>query len=486
MTTATEKTALLERLRAHRLLSTAPERELEWLAAHGEIRHFQPGDLVSHKGGPINGLHVVLKGRLSHHTDPSGTWRKVMEWKEGEITGLLPYSRATTSIGKTLIDAETETLFIAPADVAAMPIETPQITTALVHVMLDRARAFTSSDLQLEKMASLGKLAAGLAHELNNPASAATRSAQLLTAALAESDEASRALGAMRLADAEQRTLDRVRTLCLANPATSVLTPLERADREESISDWLRAHGVDEAFAAPLADTEVQLASLDELATALTGDRLTTAVRWMADACAVRALARDIERAASRVHDLVSAVKGFTYMDHATKPEPADVGKGLTDTLAVLASKARKKSASLTVDVAPDLPRVQGFGGELNQVWVNLIDNALDAIGDGGRVVVTAVREGGSVVVRVTDDGPGIPPELKARIFDPFFTTKPLGQGTGLGLDIVRRLLDRNDGTIDVESAPGRTEFRVSLPVVGETRSRLSRGFEKRPAPPSA
>ena len=157
-------------------------------------------------------------------------------------------------------------------------------------------------------------------------------------------------------------------------------------------------------------------------------------------------------------------MKGFTYMDHAPSPEPVDIAKGLRDTLSVMGAKARGKSVTLKVDAPADLPRVRGFGGELNQVWANLIDNALDAVEDGGRVTVTARPEGKKVVVRVTDDGPGIPPEVKSRIFDPFFTTKPEGKGTGLGLDIVRRLVDRNDGSIEVESEPGRTEFRVALP----------------------
>jgi signal transduction histidine kinase len=152
-------------------------------------------------------------------------------------------------------------------------------------------------------------------------------------------------------------------------------------------------------------------------------------------------------------------------MDHAPSPEPVDIAKGLRDTLAVMGAKARGKSVALMVDAPADLPRVRGFGGELNQVWANLIDNALDAVKDGGKVRVTARVEGKKIVVRVTDDGSGIPPEVKSRIFDPFFTTKPVGQGTGLGLDIVRRLVDRNDGSIEVASEPGRTEFRVMLPL---------------------
>jgi len=467
---ATDDSDLLTRLTAHRTVGTAPRAELEWLVAHGTVRTFEPGEMIARKGEPVESLFVILKGRLSHLTDPGGTWRKVMDWRDGDVTGQLPYSRLAKAPGNSVIDETAEILCVPRADVAAMPFECPNVTAALVHVMVDRVRAFKSSDLQVEKMASLGKLAAGLAHELNNPASAAARSAQLVSESLIELEEASRALGAAHLEPNEVALTDRVRGLCLAVPVTSVLSPLERSDREESIADWLAGHQADESFAASLAETDVTLDLLDELAGTLTGEKLRATLRWVAAGCTVRGLARDIERAASRVHALVTAVKGFTYMDHATAPEPVDVAKGLTDTLAVMAAKARGKSVSVTLKLPTDLPRVRGFGGELNQVWANLVDNALDAVSQGGRVMVTARTEGHKVVVSVIDDGPGIPADVKNRIFDPFFTTKPIGKGTGLGLDIVRRLVHQNDGLIDVESVPGRTEFRVALPVVGDER----------------
>jgi len=205
---------------------------------------------------------------------------------------------------------------------------------------------------------------------------------------------------------------------------------------------------------------------LDELADALPPEVLDVALSSIAAGYATRSLASDIERASTRIYDLVSAVKRFTYMDRATVAEPSSVAQGVIDTVAVLASKAKAKSVMIKLEIPGNLPKVRAFGGELNQVWANLLENALDAVEPSGQIVVTAKCDGPRIVVRFVDDGPGIPEEIQARIFDPFFTTKPIGQGTGLGLDISRRIVQRHDGQIEVESRPGRTEFRITLPAV--------------------
>jgi len=237
--------------------------------------------------------------------------------------------------------------------------------------------------------------------------------------------------------------------------------------------DWLEAHGADPVEGGALAESSVTLEVLDELAAVLDERTLDTAMHWLGTGCSTRSLVTQIESAAARVHSIVAAVKGFTYMDGHV-PQPVDIGRGLSDTLTVLQSKAKGKSASVAIDIERGLLPVQGYGGELNQVWLNLLDNALDAIPQEGHVQVTARLENASVVVRVVDDGPGIPADIRARIFDPFFTTKPAGHGTGLGLDIARRLVRNNGGAIDVESRAGRTEFRVTLPLAAATET-LSR-----------
>jgi len=229
------------------------------------------------------------------------------------------------------------------------------------------------------------------------------------------------------------------------------------------MADWLADRRLDTDMAEALANTPATFKALDLVAGAVDGPALNAALRWAAAGCAARRLASEIQDAATRISGLVTAIKGFTHMDQATVAEPVDLIQGLTNTVAVLKSKARAKSVAVTVDTEPGLPRVRGFAGELNQIWSNLIDNALDAVRDSGRVEVLANREGRRVIVRIIDNGSGIPAQIRERIFDPFFSTKPVGQGTGLGLDIARRLVRHNDGEISVQSQPGRTEFRVSL-----------------------
>jgi signal transduction histidine kinase len=395
---------------------------------------------------------------------------KFLEWHAGDVTGVLPYSRLVAPPGDVIVLEPVEILAIPRDQLPALTRECCQVTTMLVHTMLDRARHFTSSELHNEKMISLGRLSAGLAHELNNPASAIERCAAMLEDRLRDSEEATRDLAAATLTHAQMAALDAARASCITrrhHAARSPLprSPLEQLDREELIAQWLSNHGLDTVNAEILADTEVTLEALDRLVAAIEPPALNAALRWVAAGCAVRNLTSKIQDSAMCISSLVIAVKGYTHMDQANVPEPVDLGPSIGNTVAVLKSVAHQKSVAVTLELEPELPKVRGFAAELNQVWGNLIENALDAALHGGRVDVHATRDNQSVLVRIRDDGPGIPKEIRDRIFDPFFTTKPLGQGTGLGLDIARRLVRHNDGSIEFDSQPGRTEFRVRLPI---------------------
>jgi len=458
-------TDLVDRLAEHKTLSAAPREELAWLVAHGSLRHLAEGEVLSAKGVPVAGLFVVLTGNIAIFVDRGAGRHKVLEWRAGDVTGMLPYSRLVSPPGDTVAQEPSEILAISRNDLDAMIHACHEITSILVHKMIDRSRVFTSSGLQDEKMVSLGKLSAGLAHELNNPVSAIERSAALLGDRLEDAEQATRALCGAKLTDAQLAAIDALRASCLATGLHGVLSPIQQAEREDAIADWLADRGVDSAIAGPLAETAVTLEALDRLAAEVSGPPLGAALRWGAAECSVRGFASEIQEAATRISGLVVAIRGFTHMDQATVAEPVDLKSSLGNTVAVLNAKARSKSVAITVEVEPDLPRVRGFVGELNQIWANLIDNALDAVPDSGQVEVTANREQQRVVVRIVDNGGGIPPEVRAHLFVPFFTTKPVGKGTGLGLDIVRRLVTHNDADIEVETTPGRTEFRVFLPL---------------------
>jgi len=456
---------ILDRLAALPIFESVPRGELEWLVAHGEPRTVEAGTTVRDEGTPIEEMAILVTGRAGLYMDTGGGARKILEAVAGQVLGVLPYSRFQRAPGTVIFEEDTESFVLHRRHFPVLMREHLELTAALVHHMLDRARQYRSVQLNDDRMQSLGRLAAGFAHELNNPASAAARTARSLVAILDDEQRAARALAAARLSDEQLAIVDAVRQEC--RPAAGERTSLEAADREDDIADWLTRHGIDPAAAETLAESDLTMTALERLGAALPREAVGPVIRWIASAFAACNASRQIETATGRIHSLVAAVKGFTFMDREGVPEKVDVARGLADTLAMLEAKARAKSVTVQLDTAPDLPRVQGFGSEINQVWAKVVDNALDAVDSQGRVSVTATARGDSVIVRVTDDGPGIPEEIRARVFDPFFTTKPVGRGTGLGLDIARRIVHLHRGDIDFTTQPGRTVFRVRLPAAG-------------------
>jgi signal transduction histidine kinase len=310
-------------------------------------------------------------------------------------------------------------------------------------------------------------MAAGLAHELNNPAAAAKRASSELAEAL---EVLGSTIGVFVESgvdrDQAEQLVEIQREVIAACKARASIPQLELADAEDTLGDALDELGVSDGYrlVEPLAQAGVD-AELLQRVESLAGPATEAAIRWIAASLLARELAAELSESTDRMSKLVGAVKTYAYMDRGGLVE-IDLREGIDTTLTILGHKLKHTTIEVQRDFDPELPRFQGYGAELNQVWTNLLDNAIDALGDSGTISITARRDGDCVEVDIEDDGPGVPPEVRERIFDPFFTTKEVGRGTGLGLDTARRIVvDRHGGSLNLESEPGRTVFRVRLPT---------------------
>ncbi len=458
---------MIDRLAALPDLAGVPREQLQWLLDHGEVHRADSGATYRAVGeDELIGLFLLISGRFSVRVDQGVTPREVREVTPGRFTGYLPYSRMTNPRGYLVADGPVEFVFVRLEDIPELARACYDITALCVHEMLDRVRVFKADDKRQEKMAALGRLSAGLAHELNNPASAAARAAGLLDAARAEAMAAARDLGA---ADLDGESLDALRSLesAAGREAAGPLSPIARAEAEDRIAEWLDDQGIDAGLAYALAEHGLTDADLQAAAPAFDAGALGTVLRYVAADAAVRGLVADIGGATARIHSLVAAVKKHTHMDRAPVVEPIRLDEHLADTVTLMSSKASLKGITVELSIQPGLPPVEASVSDLNQVWMHLLDNAIDAAPGAGRIAIDARQDQGRVVVRVIDDGPGIPPELHERVFEPFFTTKEVGEGRGLGLDIVRTVVTGHRGTVALTSGPGRTELCVQLPAGG-------------------
>jgi len=457
------KTSLTDRLASLSSLKDIPRRELTWLVKHGHLETFEAGKLIGVKGDQLDYMFIILRGCLIVRIDRGAGPKVVSESRTGTVAGRLPYSRLISIPGDAYVEGKTEALIIHQQHFPSLIKECPHFTAHTVHRMIDRTRQYNTSDLQEEKLISLGKLAAGLAHELNNPASAAIRSARLLLESQTKAEAASHLLAAAALNQKQYKYIEEMRDICLKQCVLSPLSSLQKSDLEDELNGWLVKQGSDPALAGPLADTALTPDTLNNLAETIPSEAVDAVLKWIITSCSARSLALETEKAAQQIYKLVDTVKKFTYMDNLSEKESVNVKSGIRDALRVLKSKTKAKHADIRLTISDLLPNVSANGADLNQVWFNLLDNALDAITDGGIIHIEARAEKNQVSVSVIDDGPGIPPDKISRIFDPFYTTKPPGQGTGLGLDLTRRLLRRFKGDVTAQSRPGRTDFCVRL-----------------------
>ena len=440
-----------------------PAPLLGWLQRAGELWHYADGETTVEEGTPADTLWGVVQGGVHNHQQgPKPGLSLLLE--AGEVGGVLPYSRLTCFPARGVAVGETIIYLLHRRWFTELEQRSPELVQRLVAIMNDRARAEARFLEREDKLRALGKLAAGLSHELNNPAAAISRSSAALDASLQTVPALLRSLLGTGLPTAAVASL-----LALAERpvlASSQLTGLEASDREDELAEWLAAQGCPEgyALAASLLDAKLLPADLAPLAALLPTNLRPAALAWLGNCLLAKHLSHDIGEASRHISTLVDDVKTYAHMDRAPACELLLVTAGLDSTLKMLAYELRQKSVQLTRTYAPDLPLTLGQASSLNQVWTNLLDNALYALPTkGGKLHIDAQVREGHLAVSIQDNGAGMTPEVLAHLFEPFYTTKPPGEGSGQGLDIAWRIVQAHGGRIDVASGPAGTKFTTWL-----------------------
>jgi signal transduction histidine kinase len=440
-----------------------PQDQIEWFIGEAEELHFKPGDMLITPGEPADAMFVLVEGQLQARGDIGGETMIIMV-EAGQVTGRLPFSRMKTFTFGARAVSDCRILRFSETKFQALVQKMPELTQRLVGMMTDRVRETTRREQQRDRLAALGKLSAGLAHELNNPASAAKRAASQLRDILKRIKDASHDLGSRELTPTQKAEIDKLEA-SLAQQNGPPPDTLAMSELEDQLDSLLRSHGQNDLWqlSAGLARRNVQPEVLETLFGALDSGTARAALVRIGALVEVLSLLDEIESSTARISDLVLAIKEYTYMDQSPV-QNVDIVKSLESTLTILNHKLKRG-----VTVQREYQRipllVDSFGSELNQVWTNLIDNAIDAMGGKGELRVRTYRDDSCVVVEIGDNGPGISPDIQTHIFEPFFTTKGVGEGTGLGLDTVQRIVKKHRGNIQVTSKPGDTKFQVWLPL---------------------
>jgi signal transduction histidine kinase len=445
------------------MFADLPADQIDWFISQSQELRLKAGEGYSRQGDPADAMFVLLQGQLSGRGELAGD-TIIFTLNPGDVTGVLPFSRMTKFTISGRAETDSRALRFPSSLFPDLVQKMPELTKRLVGLMSDRIRETTRLEQQRDRLASLGKLSAGLAHELNNPASAAKRATSQLRGLLKKIKDASHELGRRDLTPAQKAEIEKLEASFIQRdePPPDVLTV---SDLEEQIDSLLRSHGQNDLWqlAADLARKNIKPEALESLFAALEADTARAALVRIAAAVEVANLLNEIESSTSRISDLVRAIKEYTYMDQAPV-QNVDIVKSLETTLTILNYKL-KRGVVVQRDYQQVPFLVNSFGSELNQVWTNIIDNAIDAMGGKGELRVRTYRDDGCVVVEIGDNGPGISSDVKPHIFEPFFTTKGVGEGTGLGLDTVQRIVKKHRGNIQVNSKPGDTRFQVWLPL---------------------
>ena len=443
------------------------EASIQWVVDHSTYRCYERGEHIFRDGEAVSEMRIIIDGEYTLYRNQNGSRRELGTWATGYIMGVLPFSRMEIAKADGIANRKSYTLDLPRACFSDLVVCSYPLVQNLVALMSTRIREFSQMQFQNEKLMSLGKLSAGLAHELNNPAGAMVRSAENLYKTLHHQPEKFKDVVVMR---AEPEQVDQINGLLqelIEQGQNTELTTLQRSDRADEILDWLEDHDIKDAD--DLVDTFVDYGFnedlLERFGEILNETSLSPTLNWIENMLDVETMMCEIRESANRISTLIKSMKSYSHMDQATESEATDIHEGLRSTLVMMKHKMKDKNISLEKEFGEDLPQICAMGGELNQVWTNIIDNAIDAMEQDGILKVRTYTEREMLCVEIIDNGAGIPEDIQTRVYDPFFTTKKMNEGTGMGLDIVQKIVNRHNGVLQLESEPGRTCFRVCLPV---------------------
>ena len=456
-----------EFLRRLPLFAELSEQDLDQLSDMAASREMKAGQVLVEEGSEPDSMFVILDGEFQV-TQKKGKEDIVLSVrKAGEVVGEMSLLGGTPRIATLRALGNAHVLTISEDAFFRALACSPSAVKAMLHTFVTRLRSTETLLVQSERMAALGTLSAGLAHELNNPAAAVARSTDQLKERLSQWQRWASRLDSLMFEPPQARKLEWLREeMERRADGCPILNPLERSDREEAMQSWLEDRDIEDAweFAPMLVSFGWAIKDLEQIASGFSEDQLRVVVPWLACGCSTYAMLAEVGKSAERISEIVGSVKNYSHLDQAPIQE-VDVHKGIEDTLVMLSYKL-KSGVTIKRDYAADLPRIEAYASELNQVWTNLIDNAIDAMGGAGEITIKTYAKGETVVVELSDNGPGIPAEVLPQIFEPFFTTKPQGKGTGLGLHIAYNIIaDKHRGKISATSQPGKTTFQVVLPL---------------------
>jgi signal transduction histidine kinase len=452
------------------LFQEVPDEQMKWFAENSEVNYFEKGEELFTPGKSADHIYIIMSGHFRLCFERNGKLQEIGELFPKEITGVLPYSRmkTTSGIGEALESSSVlgfhRNLF------HDMICNHHELTAVFVQRMTDRIRNFTTFQQQNEKLASLGKLSAGLAHELNNPASAVVRSSEALKKHLNNTPEKFKEVLAIDVTPEQVDAVNEVLFSRISDFSNVRLSLMEKTELEDDLTDWMDEKGMDDSLemAEVFAEYNFRIEDFEKVNEHVPDASLAAVFGWMASNIVTEKMVGEIADASKRISELVGSVKNYTHMDRSQDKQPTDLHEGLRSTVTMLGHKIRQNKIVLEEDFGL-IPKIQAFPGEVNQVFTNLIDNAIDAMEDGGgKLKITTIQVGEFVEVRINDSGTGITDEAIKKVFDPFYTTKEIGKGTGMGLDLVLKIMkQRHHGSVKVVSEPGNTTFTLCFPIKG-------------------